>query len=97
MLDHDDSVNDIYDFDDYSNSSRCLPDNVYPHAVHEPQSVDALIFGGAEGSFASRINAEIVGSSSRTVEPTCGIAKATERDAQLDFEYLSKCLVGNGR
>lgn len=46
MLDHDDSVSDINDCDDYSNSSACLPDNVYSHVVPEPQSVDALIFGG---------------------------------------------------
>lgn len=45
MLDHDDNFSDIYDFDDNSNSSRHLPDNVFSHAIHEPQSADAHVFG----------------------------------------------------
>lgn len=44
MLDHDDSVSDIYDFEDYSNSSRRLPDDVYSHVIHAPQSTDVHVF-----------------------------------------------------
>lgn len=47
MLDHDDSVtvNDIYDFDEYSSSSRRLPEDVHSAVVHAPQSGDVHHFG----------------------------------------------------
>ncbi|XP_075532973.1 uncharacterized protein LOC142566092 [Dermacentor variabilis] len=85
MLDHDDSANDIYDFDEYSSSSRRLPEDVHSDVVHASPSADVHFFVERKRDLQTRTVSALRLSEARA-EPTGD--PATQQKLPSDMRHL---------